>query len=356
MKKNLSILVLSSSAAFCTVCASSAHAEQVTVYGLIDAGLTRYSDAATVDGAARPLTKLDTGVANANRIGFRGVEQLGDGVSAFFTLETGYTLDDGAMGQGGLLFGRQAFVGMSNRYGSLSVGRHYDFMINQNAYSTGAATVAGLLAFGLHAGARTGGVLNDRIYAGDRVNNSFKFQSASMKGWSVGALYGLGEVAGNSSAGRAYSLRVAYDAGPVSAALAMTDLRDPAGLYTTRIYGLGGSYQLGKVKVFSLLTQVANDSGRRLKARNAEIGATWSGIPKIDLSAGVQRQGRNNAIGSAHQLTLVANYKLSTRTNLYATGAFLRDRGFPAQTTAAVGVPDADGTQNALRLGVRHLF
>ncbi|GGY30715.1 porin [Pseudoduganella albidiflava] len=345
-----------------TLCAASlctttlAHADPVTIYGLIDAGLTRYSDSATAAGGPRQLTKMDTGVANANRIGFKGVEQLGDGLSAFFTLETGYTLDDGALGQGGLIFGRQAFVGLANQYGSVSVGRHYDFMINQNAYSTGAATVAGLLAFGLHASPRTAGVLNDRIYAGDRVNNSVKFQSRAFGGWSVGALYGIGEVAGNSDAGRTYSVRVAYDAGPASAALAMTDLRDAAGVYTTRIYGLGGSYQVGSVRAFSLLTHVRNNSGRQLEATNAEVGATWAAAPLVDLSAGVQRQSRNNAIGSAHQLTLVANYKFSARTNVYAVGAFLRDRGFPAQTTAAVGVPDADGTQNALRIGIRHLF
>lgn len=341
-------------APLCT--AALAHADPVTIYGLIDAGLTRYSDSAVGTGGPRPLTKMDTGVANANRIGFKGTEQLGDGVSAFFTLETGYTLDDGALGQGGLIFGRQAFVGIANKVGSVSVGRHYDFMINQNAYSTGAATVAGLLAFGLHASPRTAGVLNDRIYAGDRVNNSVKFQSQNFGGWSVGALYGLGEVPGNSAAGRTWSMRLAYDAGPASAGFAVTDLRDAAGVYTTRIYGLGGSYKLGSVRAFSLLTRVTNNSGRQLEANNAEIGASWSTSPTVDLSAGVQRQSRNNAIRSANQLTLVANYKLSTRTNVYAVGAFLRDRGFPAQTTAAVGVPDADGTQNALRIGVRHLF
>lgn len=336
--------------------ATLVHADPVTIYGLIDAGLTRYSDSATGAGGPRPFTKMDTGVANANRIGFKGVEQLGNGVSAFFTLETGYTLDDGALGQGGLIFGRQAFVGLANQVGSVSVGRHYDFMINQNAYSTGAATVAGLLAFGLHASPRTAGVLNDRIYAGDRVNNSVKFQSVALGGWSIGALYGLGEVAGNHAAGRTWSMRLAYDAGPASAGFAATNLRDAADVYTTRIHGLGGSYQMGRVRAFGLLTRVSNNSGRQLEANNAEIGATWSASTRVDLSAGVQRQERNNSIRSANQLTLVANYKLSNRTNVYAVGAFLRDRGFPAQTTAAVGVPDADGTQNALRIGVRHLF
>lgn len=68
---------------------------------MLDAGLTRYSDAAVAGGGSAAITKMGTGAANANRIGFRGLEQLGGGMNASFTLETGFTLDDGALGQGG---------------------------------------------------------------------------------------------------------------------------------------------------------------------------------------------------------------------------------------------------------------
>jgi predicted porin len=313
-----------------SLCAGVAHAaDSVTVYGLIDAGMTRYSDVA-VNGKSSAQTKMDTGVANANRIGFRSQEDLGGGLQAFYTLETGYTLDDGALGQGG--------------------------MISENQYSTGAATVAGLLAFGLHQSGRTGGVLNDRIYAGDRVNNAIKYQSPNWNGWSAGAMVGLGEVADNYAAGRSYSGRVGYDNGPFSAGFALTDLRDATGAYSTRIYGLGAYYRWGNIKPFALLTQVSSNAGKQPKANNYEIGATWTANPLLDLSAGVQRQTRNNSIGSADQLTLVANYSLSKRTNVYAVGAFLRDKGYAAQTTAAIGPAAADGTQNALRLGIRHQF
>jgi predicted porin len=169
-------------------------------------------------------------------------------------------------------------------------------------------------------------------------------------------MYGLGEVAGNSDAGRSYSARVAYDDGPASAAFAVTDLRDAADLFSTRIYGLGGGYKVGSVRGFALLTRVGTNSGAQLAANNIEVGATWSSSAQVDLSAGLQRQTRNNDIGSADQLTLVASYAFSKRTNVYAVAAHLRDRGFAAQTTAGLGVPSADGTQNTMRLGIRHLF
>lgn len=334
--------------------ASSAHADNITIYGLIDAGMTRHSDTAAAGGGQQ--TKMDTGVANANRIGFRGVEQLGNGYTAFFTLETGYNLDDGVLGQGGLIFGRQAFVGIGNAFGSISVGRQYDFMVNQNAYSTGAATVAGLVAFGLHTSPGTSGVLNDRIYAGDRLNNSIKFQSQRFGGWSLGLMGAVGEVAGNSAASRSYSARLAYDNGPASAGLAMTRVNDAQGLTSTRIYGLGASYQWGRVKPFALATRASNDGVRHLAANNYELGVSWAAAPTVELSAGVQRQVRNNDIDAANQLTLVANYVLSKRTNVYAVAAFLHDGGLPAQTTAALGLPASGDRQNTTRIGIRHVF
>jgi predicted porin len=347
-KKLLSLAVIA-------LCSSLAHADSVTVYGLVDAGVTRYSNAASTGGGSSPTTRMDTGVANGNRLGFKGEEDLGGNTKAFFTLETGFNVDTGALGQGGLLFGRQAFVGLSNAWGSLSLGRQYDFMVNQNAYSTGGTTVAGLMAFGLHADGAGAGVLNDRIYAGDRVNNSIKYASNPISGITVGAMYGLGEVAGNNSAARSYSARVGYDQGPVSAGLAVTDINDAASVFSTRIYGLGGSYQLGSIRPFVSATQVKNDAVVPSKAENYEIGATWSVRPAVDLSAGYQRQNRNS-IDSANQLTLVADYKFSKRTDVYAAAAFLRDKGRHAQTTAGLGLASSDGSQSALRLGLRHRF
>ena len=354
---NKKSLAMAGTTVLMTLGVAQVRADQVQIYGLIDAGLTRYSDAADSTGKSTGvLTKMDTGVANASRIGFRGTEQLGDGMNVFFTLETGFTLDDGALGQGGAIFGRQAFVGVEGRYGSVSLGRHYDFMPNENAYSIGGVTPAGLMAFGLHASPRTSYVMNDRIYAGDRVNNSIKFQSRKYGGWSFGALYGLGEVAGNNVAGRTYGARVGYDDGPVSAGFALTDLRDATGAFSTRIYGLGASYRFAVVRAYGLLTQVSNNNALYRKFETADVGLSWAAAPRIELSAGVQHQRRNNGIRAADQLTLVADYRFSPRTDVYVTAAFLRDRGYAAQTTAAVGVAAADGTQNAVRAGIRHTF
>lgn len=102
-----------------------AHAQSsVSIYGLIDLGLTYYSNAAKTGGGGASLLRMDSGIAQGSRIGFKGTEDLGGGLNAFFTLETGFGADDGSLGQGGLLFGRQSFVGLGSKdWGALSVGR-----------------------------------------------------------------------------------------------------------------------------------------------------------------------------------------------------------------------------------------
>jgi predicted porin len=333
-----------------------AHADNVALYGIIDVGLTRYSDVRVATGGGAALTKMDTGVAQANRLGFKGSEDLGGGTTAFFTLENGFNADDGSMGQGGLLFGRQAFVGIGNAYGNLSLGRQYDFMVNLNAYSTGAASAAGLLAFGLHAYSQAGLALNDRIYAGDRTNNSLKYTSRPINGFTFGAMYGLGEVAGNSDAGRTVSARAGYDAGALSTGFSYTDIKDALGVNSVRMFGFGGKYTFGAWTPYALLTQVKNTGGTKPKATNYEVGANYLLSVPVVLSAGYQVQTRNNGVGNARQLTLVADYIFSKRTDVYAALARVRDTGFNAQATGGLGLPSSTGSQTVMRLAVRHLF
>src|SRR5688572_1099677 len=80
----------------------------VTIYGVVDAGVERY------DNDATDVIRLSSGIQSGSRLGFRGSEDLGGGLSAIFTLESGFNIDDGTMGQGGRLFGRQAFVGVNS--------------------------------------------------------------------------------------------------------------------------------------------------------------------------------------------------------------------------------------------------
>lgn len=332
-------------------------ADAVTVYGLIDLGLTWYSSTPATGGGKASLLRVDSSVAQSSRLGFRGQEDLGNGNAVFFNLETGFSADTGVLGQGGAIFGRQALVGIRNRQlGSLSIGRQYDFMSNLGvAYAMGANSAAGSFAWGLHADAANGALLNNHIYVGDRTNNAIRYQTSNLGGFTGGLMVGLGEVAGDTSAGRTVSGLASYASGRFSTGAAFTHLRNAAGSASTRIGGAGASYALDKFKIWGIATEVSA-SLNAAKARTFELGATYGLTPQVDVSGAVQHQWRKREVGDAQALIAVLDYKLSKRSDVYLGAVYAHDDGYRAFPVYGGGVQAAGGVQTALRLGLRHRF
>jgi predicted porin len=99
-----------------------AHAQartNATVYGQVDARLEHSNQ------GLGGVNRVQSGGYNGNRLGFRATENLGNGLNAIVALDSGFTLDDGVPGQGGRIFGRQAFVGLKGSMGALTAGRQY---------------------------------------------------------------------------------------------------------------------------------------------------------------------------------------------------------------------------------------
>ena len=89
----------------------------VLIYGVIDYGLNFVNDAQTAASGGRTGSHqyaMSSSIMQGNRLGFRGTEDLGGGYQAIFLLENGFDIGTGALGQGGNLFGRQAYVGLSS--------------------------------------------------------------------------------------------------------------------------------------------------------------------------------------------------------------------------------------------------
>lgn len=357
------------------LCASSVHAQStVTIYGIIDAGINYISSANTKHNS---LVNMDTGVAQGSRIGFKGNEDLGGGNSAFFVMENGFNLDTGAAGQGGALFGRQAFVGLQNKdIGSVSLGRQYDFMGNMAAYATGGMTVAGSIGWGLHMNAAqrasTGGALDDHV-SGYRLNNAVKFESAVFSGFKFGAMYGFGENAGSTANGSTMSAMVSYKNGPFSSTLAYTDTKKNtvAATPAERIYGLGASYAIGDFTPFILFTQAKNPDNSATTGTNKvstiDVGTTYNISPSLVLGGGYQYQKRadlNGAkVGNAQQINASLDYFLSKRTDVYTAVAYGKDdaantagSGYSTAVMSGGGVNAYQDNQTIFRVGIRHKF
>ncbi len=115
------ILALAAAAAMVAATGAQAQtASNVSIYGLVDAGLEYTSNA---NAAKDSVTRVTSGGMNTSRWGFRGTEDLGGGLKAVFGLEGGILMDTGA--QDGALFKRQAYVGLEGSYGRLVMGRSF---------------------------------------------------------------------------------------------------------------------------------------------------------------------------------------------------------------------------------------
>src|SRR5271154_1815231 len=184
--------------------AGTAHAQSVTLYGIADGGFLFNNN---VKGGQ--LYGLSS--ATSSRWGLLGSEDLGGGLKAIFDLENGYTLGTGALSQGGLEFGRRAYVGLqSTTWGTVTLGRQYSA---SNDATSNFASGADWAASGLGYGTRAGDVDNDDT--SNRIQNAIKYQSPSFHGLSVGLLYSLGGQAGQFTKNEVIDGAVSYLNGPL---------------------------------------------------------------------------------------------------------------------------------------------
>ena len=94
----------------------------VTIYGVADA----YMGFGNHGG--NDLAAVQSGGLSGSRLGFRGAEDLGNGLKAVFTLEQGVDISNGVASPsvgGDSVFSRQALVGLSGAFGTISLGRQY---------------------------------------------------------------------------------------------------------------------------------------------------------------------------------------------------------------------------------------
>ena len=79
---------------------------------------------------------MASGFAQGSRWGLKGTGDPGGGYSALFQLENGFNVNNGTLAQGGRMFGRQAYVAGSARFGTLTLGRQYDAVVDYLAPTT----------------------------------------------------------------------------------------------------------------------------------------------------------------------------------------------------------------------------
>lgn len=360
MKKSL--LALAVLGAF----AGAAQAQTaVTIYGVVDAGISRgYGDSAVAptptNGASLGArTYLHSGGSAGSRIGFRGTEDLGNGLSGIFTLENGFSIDNGTFGQGGRFFGRQAFVGLkSNTFGTVSLGRQQNLIR------------LALLDFDPYALAYAGASSNLIPTYGQRMDNSLKYATPSLAGFTAEVIYGFGET-NETEEGRQYEGSIGYANGPIGFKVVHHTSRGAVGvggaIPLARTNAIFGSYNFGMAKLALGVTD--NDVGAGFAATPAALAAAI-GVPTTaesrDYLVGltvpfgpntlrasyIRKNDRTAAEADATQYSVAYDYALSKRTSFYTSWARINSDAAPYAVEGAIG----NTTDRLFNVGVRHAF
>ena len=177
MKKTLVALAIASAFTGAAYAQSS-----VTMYGIVDGGVQVNDPKGGTVTNAPSATGINSGIQSGSRFGVRGSEALGGGLSAIFQLENGYSVDTGQLGQGGRLFGRQAYVGLGSNWGSMVMGRLAMFSSGTGNFDKfGAIADIGSTGFGA---AGTQSVMTSS--AAQRGDNAIAYVSPKFAGASFG--------------------------------------------------------------------------------------------------------------------------------------------------------------------------
>jgi len=342
----------------------------VQVYGVVDLAVSSYYGAG--QGSRHMLT---SGGNQASRLGFKGHEDLGNGLTAGFDMEAGINADtgtgqatntnnqaDGSVGGGGLTFNRKAYVYMTSKsWGEIRLGRDY---------------VPSFWNMFLYDPFRVGVGMSEHVVYGTtstnfRASNSVGYfspgcSSTGCKGVFFQAMVAFGENAAGPKRndGNLAGARIGYGGSNWDVAFATTTTRNQeADDY--RHTNLAGSYTWSGHKFMALLAQ--HRTGNRLarmdnanQVRYFQLGATWK-VGQDSLPMSIMRLKRNDsADSSSYKFAIGYVHNLSKRTAVYGTYAHITNHGTLALPVASGGlrgpVPYAGGNASGFDIGLRHSF
>ena len=408
MKKSL--LAVAAMTAF----AGAAQAQSsVTVYGILDVGYiggnSRVSSSAITNNggqAKQTVNQFGQSAETTSRLGFKGTEDLGGGMSAFFTAEFQlYPQDNSLSGQSATtgassgLLNRQTFVGLSKKgLGQSAIGTQYTPVFNASA-KTSPGQHNNMIGDVVYAGAAIVGLQNANNGATvasftNRTSNTLTIASDKFAGFGVNAMYTLNNqndsqtsaTGGGNSNASGWGLGADYTFKKFYATAAYQALKQyTTGGTTNQVWGqaqangatvapagagaalnvqdnqffAGATYDFGILKAYAQYVNrkatATNDSSTYLSRSAQQIGVRSFITPKVEgwASAGTGRyrlMGNNEPTANFNGWQLGSNYWLSKRTNLYAI------YGQTIFSQAASNMYTGSASASNYAVGVRHTF
>lgn len=362
MKKSL--LALAVLGAFAGV--ASAQSSSVTLFGIVDVSAQQFKN------GNDKQKRMGTDGINSSRLGFRGIEDLGGGMSAGFWLEAGLAADAGTVGGGngnynqnaaatgavagspGAFFNRRATISLLGGWGEVRLGRDYTPAFwNTTVFdpfgTNGVGQYTNLSINGL-------GTLGSNVYV--RANNTIGYFLPG----NLGGLYGQVQISSkdgsnvNQQANKQSAGRIGYAAGPVNVAASYgVSKTEPQNWKHTN---LAISWNFGFMTLMGQWDQQKVDS---LKQDTPLIGVVVPlGQGEIHASyVKADQKGGTTAFNDADakQFGLGYVYNLSKRTAMYGTYAQIKNDGTRASSiSGSQGGTPAGGKSTGYEVGLRHAF
>lgn len=371
--------------------AGSALAADVQLYGIIDTGvqyLNADSDAAGKDAVNR--FSMESGMASGSRFGFKGTEDLGNGLTVGFILENQFKSDSGALENEDSFFHREASLFLQGGFGKVAFGR----MGSVNGGTSSWAKYGVISAFGTSWGnyAAQAGTF---AIGGGQWDNMIAYETPSFAGFKVFAQYGMGNaietnnsVENESSSDRYYAIGASYGNGPLNLYFAVdstnyatsgTAIVDGADIDDSLTVTLGGNYDFEVVKLFAGAQYFDEIKTNKIKGAinyNVDSLGGFAGKVKgwgLGVSASIPVAGGDVLVGAAYLDAEAADsvktadhtndelsrwivsagydYPFSKRTDVYAVATYNQD-SLDFDTAADNRDPSVFGVM----IGLRHRF
>ncbi|MBN3857053.1 porin [Paraburkholderia sp. Ac-20340] len=335
----------------------------VTLYGIVDTGVEYYNNAAK-GGSFAGMPTLTGEVPS--RFGLRGQEDLGGGYKTFFVLESGFASNSGALNYGGRLFGRQANLGVSSSFGTLTLGRQ----MNMSMYVLLNADVIGP---SIHSMASF-----DSYLPNARSDNAVGYMG-KFQGFTVGGTYSFGrdaagpagpsatncagQIAGDAVACRQYTMMLAYDNAWGGAAASYDVMYGGAGATAPLTSSadvdkrtiVDAYVKYGPAKLGGGWIRRNTSAAEHAQSDIFFLGANWYVRPTFSLDAQALRYILRDHSNST-LLVGRANYFISKRTTLYASLGYMMNSALAANAVAAAGTVATGANQFGAMMGIQQRF
>ena len=335
----------------------------VTLYGIVDTGIEYYNNTAK-GGSFAGMPSLTGEVPS--RFGLRGQEDLGGGYRAFFVLESGFAPNSGALNYGGRLFGRQANVGVSSDYGTLTLGRQ----MNMSMYVLFNADVIGP---SIHSMASF-----DSYLPNARSDNAVGYLG-KFHGVTIGGTYSFGrdaagpagpsatncggQLPGDAVACRQYTMMLAYDNAWGGAAASYDVMYGGPGASAPLVSSadtdkrviVDGYVKFGSAKVGGGWIRRNTAAAEHMQSDLFFLGADYYVTPAFSLDF----QGLRYILRDQSNSTMFvgrANYFVSKRTTLYASFGYMLNSALAANAVAAAGTVQMGANQFGAMMGIQQRF